>query len=114
MSTKRVEDTELPWNYEEANYSSEEETVQRLEEVDRTGTVWPGVRNNSRTGHIRKVSSGGDQWVELIMGRSQMRLYTHGKQIYHHHTCTVQEVHGGMELVRDGENIRGQERESET
>ena len=74
-STRRVEDSDLPQDYDEANYSSEEETVKRVEEEDKSSTVWPGVSNNSKTSHVRKVNSGGDRWVELTMGKSRMKLY---------------------------------------
>ena len=96
-STRRMEEAELPSDYEEANYSSGDETVARVEEsntrptiwpgvkkdsmtshvkrVSSRPTVWPGVRKDSRTSTVRRVSSGGDRWVELRIGRSRMKLY---------------------------------------
>ena len=72
---KRMEESDLPSDYEEANYSSEEETVRRVEEEDRSCSIWPGVSSNSKTRHVRRVSSGGDRWVKLTMGRTRMNLY---------------------------------------
>ena len=73
--TRRVEESDLPSDYEEANYSSEEDTVKRVEEEDRLYTIWPGVSSNSKTSHVRRVSTGGDRWVELTMGKTHMKLY---------------------------------------
>ena len=38
-------------------------------------TIWPRVRKGSKTCNVRKVSSGGDLWVEMKIGRSCMKLY---------------------------------------
>ena len=54
---------DLPPDYEEANYSSEDK---RVEEVDPTPTSWPGLSRSSKTIHVRKVSTGGDSWVEQL------------------------------------------------
>ena len=96
-STRRVEEADLPSDYEEGNYSSGEETVARVEESSNRSTMWPGVRKDSKTSHVRKVdtkvinwpgvrrgsktsivrkvNTGGDRWVELQIGRTRMRLY---------------------------------------
>ena len=74
-TTRRVEDSDLPANYDEANYSTDEEevTISRVEE----SRIWPGVKHNIKTVHsLRKLAGGKeDRWVELKMGRNQMRLY---------------------------------------
>ena len=74
-STKRVEDSDMPSDYDEANYSSEEESVKRVEREDSSSTIWPGVSSNCKPSHVRNVSTGGDRWVELTMGKSRMKLY---------------------------------------
>ena len=58
-SKKRVEDSDLPSDYEEANYSSEDETIKRVKQDTSSSSIWPGVSSNSRTSHVRRVSSGG-------------------------------------------------------
>ena len=40
-SRKRTKELDLPSVYEEANYSSEEETVRRVEDEDKSCTIWP-------------------------------------------------------------------------
>ena len=70
-----MEDSDLPANYNEANYSTDEEevTISRVEE----SRTWPGVKHNIKTVHILRKLAGGkeDRWVELKMGRNHMRLY---------------------------------------
>ena len=56
ISTKRVEWSDLPSDYEEANYSSGDETVKRVEEKHGTCSIWPGVSSNSKTSHVRRVN----------------------------------------------------------
>ena len=43
--------------------------------VDTKAIIWPGVRRGSKTSIVRKVSSGGDRLVEIQLGRTRMRLY---------------------------------------
>ena len=69
-----MEDEDLPPDYEEANYSSDEDYVARLEEE----TVWPGVSSTAwGDSEVQMVRGNrkGDRCVQVSVGGTMLDLY---------------------------------------